>query len=133
MSLDPMSGVGCGFALLGADMLADALEPALLGQEPLEGALDTYASRSREFFLPHANGIAADSLMAKEPEAQLSIYRTIVADVSLQRDYIALTGRLLTPQAFQRAYLRALARSAKSGARHTGGHAALSQEKENIA
>ncbi|MBZ9788512.1 hypothetical protein LB456_13735, partial [Psychroflexus sp. CAK57W] len=63
-------------------------------------------------------GIVADSLIAKQPAAQAALYRAVIADPALQRDYLALTGRLITPQAFQRAYFSAHVRSQRAATAH---------------
>ncbi|HEY7891884.1 MAG TPA: NAD(P)/FAD-dependent oxidoreductase [Solirubrobacteraceae bacterium] len=41
-ALDPLWGVGCGFALQSAEWLADSVAPALSGAEPLEDGLKRY-------------------------------------------------------------------------------------------
>jgi flavin-dependent dehydrogenase len=49
-ALDPLWGVGCGFALQTSEWLADAVAPALNGAEPLEKGLKRYRRR-------HARGL----------------------------------------------------------------------------
>jgi flavin-dependent dehydrogenase len=49
-ALDPLWGVGCGFALQTSEWLADAVAPALSGAEPLEKGLKRYRRR-------HARGL----------------------------------------------------------------------------
>lgn len=106
LSLDPMSGVGCGFAMEAAALLDESLGPALQARtdSDISSALEAYALRFDARFAAHARGIVADSLIAKQPAAQAALYRSLIADPALQRDYLALTGRLITPQTFQRAY-----------------------------
>ncbi|APF89794.1 NAD(P)/FAD-dependent oxidoreductase (plasmid) [Ralstonia solanacearum] len=120
LSLDPMSGVGCGFAMEAAALLDEHLGPALQaqGNSAIGPALDAYASRFDTHFAAHARGIVADSLIAKQPAAQAALYRAVIADPALQRDYLALTGRLITPQAFQRAYFSAHVRSQRAATAH---------------
>jgi len=45
LAVDPLAGVGCGWAFEGAVRLGDALAPALLGEEPLGPALRRYRRR----------------------------------------------------------------------------------------
>jgi 2-polyprenyl-6-methoxyphenol hydroxylase-like FAD-dependent oxidoreductase len=45
LAIDPLWGVGCGWALQSAGWLADSVSPALLGGEPLPGALKRYRRR----------------------------------------------------------------------------------------
>jgi 2-polyprenyl-6-methoxyphenol hydroxylase-like FAD-dependent oxidoreductase len=42
LAIDPLWGVGCGWALQSAEWLADAVAPALRGAEPLEVGLERY-------------------------------------------------------------------------------------------
>jgi 2-polyprenyl-6-methoxyphenol hydroxylase-like FAD-dependent oxidoreductase len=49
-ALDPLWGVGCGFALQTSEWLADAVAPAVKGTEPLEKGLKRYRRR-------HARGL----------------------------------------------------------------------------
>jgi menaquinone-9 beta-reductase len=44
-ALDPLWGVGCGFALQTSEWLADSVAPALSGAEPLEKGLTRYRRR----------------------------------------------------------------------------------------
>lgn len=44
-ALDPLWGVGCGFALQSSEWLADAVAPALNGAEPMEKGLRRYRRR----------------------------------------------------------------------------------------
>jgi menaquinone-9 beta-reductase len=45
LATDPLFGVGCGWALQSAEWLADAVAPALAGEEPLAGGLKRYRRR----------------------------------------------------------------------------------------
>ncbi|EBA1655677.1 NAD(P)/FAD-dependent oxidoreductase [Salmonella enterica subsp. enterica] len=105
-SLDPMSGVGCSFALQTAAMLSQAVEASLHhGVIDEQSALQTWQRLFNDYFPPHARGIIADALIAKENQGQKSIFQTIVNDEGLQRQYRDLTGRLISPAAFQNAFL----------------------------
>ncbi|MBP2314300.1 NAD(P)/FAD-dependent oxidoreductase [Azospirillum soli] len=111
VSLDPMSGVGCGFAMTAADLLVEATAEALTSGADLAPALEAYARRHQETFAGHAQGIIADSVIAKSPETIEAVYGRICGDAGLQRDFIALTGRLIAPAQFQRSFLIAGAKS----------------------
>lgn len=54
MALDPLWGIGCGWALQSAEWLAESATGALLGAEPLEGALSRYRRRHRRALRGHA-------------------------------------------------------------------------------
>jgi len=106
LSLDPMSGVGCSFALQTAAMLAQAIEAtSQQGVINTKMALQTYKLQFNEYFTFHARGIIADALIAKDEQAQKSTFLTILNDPELQRQYRDLTGRLILPAAFQNKYL----------------------------
>jgi flavin-dependent dehydrogenase len=55
-AVDPLWGVGCGFALQTSEWLADSLAPALAGAEPLERGLKRYRRR-------HARGLGGHTKM----------------------------------------------------------------------
>lgn len=105
-SLDPMSGVGCSFALQTAAMLAQAVAASMQqGRIDTQLALQTYQRQFNEYFPFHARGIIADALIAKDEQAQQATFRTIRNDPELQRQYRDLTGRLILPAAFQSKFL----------------------------
>lgn len=111
LSLDPLSGVGCAFAIVAASMLAEATLPPLLEAKAFDDALAAYASRFNKVIFPHARGIMADSLIAKSPEMSLQTYRCITSDAALQREFVDLTGRLISPMRFQTAFASAMVRT----------------------
>lgn len=111
LSLDPLSGVGCGFAAKSADMLAEATWSALRGGTDLNEPLASYESEFNKLFLPHARGIKADSLIAKSPEMAVQTYRCITSSTRLQKDFVDLTGRIISPARFQAAYASAMVRA----------------------
>lgn len=111
-SLDPMSGVGCGFAMSTAALAVEVLKEVLVGTQDPAGdeAADRYRARFEAAILPHATGIMADSLIARSPESTHAVYRRIVADDRMQRLFIGLTGRVVTPAAFQRGFIASATR-----------------------
>jgi flavin-dependent dehydrogenase len=106
LSLDPMSGVGCAFALTGARLLADAFSDWDRSATGMEQALGAYARSYEATIAPHIAGICADSLGGKNHDAQRRAYQQIGADQALRPAYLALTGRMILPAVFQRAFLR---------------------------
>ncbi len=54
LAVDPLFGIGCGWALQSAEWLADSVTPALRGTEPLQGGLDRYRRRHRKELRGHA-------------------------------------------------------------------------------
>lgn len=108
LSLDPMSGVGCGFALVAADLLARSFANRSLDKEDVNDGLDEYRQRFADIILPHANGICGDSLVGKNEATRQRMFRTISGNQELSQKYLALTGRMLLPDEFQRALMRAM-------------------------
>jgi flavin-dependent dehydrogenase len=47
LATDPLFGIGCGWAFQSGEWLADSVEPALRGEEPLERGLERYRRRHR--------------------------------------------------------------------------------------
>lgn len=54
LAIDPLFGVGCGWAFQSAEWLADSVAPALHGQEPLQAGLARYRRRHRRGLDGHA-------------------------------------------------------------------------------
>jgi 2-polyprenyl-6-methoxyphenol hydroxylase-like FAD-dependent oxidoreductase len=54
LAIDPLWGVGCGWALQSAEWLADSVAPALGGAEPLEAGLGRYRRRHGRALRGHA-------------------------------------------------------------------------------
>jgi len=106
LALDPMSGVGCGFAFQSAEWLADHTAAALLEKSDLESALQSYRACHETRLQPHAAGIHADSLAEPDEGNKLSLYKEIIEDPELTDSFLALTGRIITPQSFQALYLK---------------------------
>lgn len=106
LSLDPMSGVGCGFALTSASLLAEAFQHWDRSPGKMDQALEAYARSYQATITPHVAGICADSLTGKSNEAQRSAYQNISANPQLRKAYLALTGRMILPAQFQRAFLQ---------------------------
>src|SRR5439155_22671716 len=54
LAIDPLWGVGCGWALQSAEWLGDTVAPALAGSEPLDRALKRYRRRYGRGLRGHA-------------------------------------------------------------------------------
>jgi 2-polyprenyl-6-methoxyphenol hydroxylase-like FAD-dependent oxidoreductase len=54
LAVDPLFGIGCGWALQSAEWLADSVTPALRGAEPLQSGLDRYKRLHRKELRGHA-------------------------------------------------------------------------------
>ena len=111
ISLDPMSGVGCAFAAVSAQLLVASTAAALLSKSDLSNALNDYSHKFEAYFRPHARGISADSLIARSAAATAAVYRRIAGNERLEHAFMALTGRLISPAQFQRAFLKEIGRA----------------------
>lgn len=54
LAVDPLFGIGCGWALQSGEWLADGVAPALRGEIPLEKGLDRYKRRHKRGLGGHA-------------------------------------------------------------------------------
>jgi 2-polyprenyl-6-methoxyphenol hydroxylase-like FAD-dependent oxidoreductase len=54
LAIDPLWGVGCGWALQSAEWLADSVSPALVRSEPLDAGLKRYRRRHARALRGHA-------------------------------------------------------------------------------
>lgn len=110
LSLDPMSGVGCGFALSSADLLARSFVGRSLDKAGIAEGLAEYRQRFSDTILPHVEGICADSLIERNEAFRLKMFQAISADPVLSRKYLAVTGRMLLPVELHGDLMRALTR-----------------------
>jgi flavin-dependent dehydrogenase len=108
LSLDPMSGVGCGFGLLTADLLARSFANRSLVKADIADGLAEYRQRFEGAITPHIDGICGDSLVDKDEATRRKMFEDISGNPELSQKYLALTGRMLLPSEFQRALMLAL-------------------------
>lgn len=107
-SLDPMSGVGCGFALASADLLASSFAGRSLAKADLKVGLDDYSERYATAIGTHVQGICADSLLGKNEAFRRKMFKTISESPELSQKFLAITGRLLPPGEFNQDLMRAM-------------------------
>ncbi len=101
-ALDPASGVGCGFAMMGASWLVDHTANSLITNlNELPQALEEYASYHSKWMKPHIKGIAADSRIRPNRDNEMAFYAELIKDKSIKEKFLSLTGRLITPNQFQ--------------------------------
>lgn len=108
LSVDAMSGVGCGFALVSADLLARSFADRSLDKADLTAGLAEYRQRFEEVLLPHVETICGDSLVEKNEASRQRMFQVISGNEELSQKYLALSGRMLMPNEFQRDLVRAL-------------------------
>ena len=107
MAIDPLSATGCAFAFQSAKMLFEITKNVIKVQTLLATALNEYAVRHTETFMPHFEGISAHSAL-KSTYSQKSFYDMIVNNKELSAQYLKLVGRLITPSAFQSFFINSM-------------------------
>lgn len=114
LAVDPLFGIGCGWALQSGEWLADSVAPALRGEAPLEQGLDRYKRR-------HARGLGGHTFLINDyatgrrlnPMERL-IFSAAVRDEKCARIFEGFGTRELRPQeAFPRLVPRAIAVNAR--------------------
>ncbi|HET7444038.1 MAG TPA: NAD(P)/FAD-dependent oxidoreductase [Solirubrobacterales bacterium] len=80
LAIDPIFGVGCGWALQSGEWLADAVAPALAGSEPLGPALERYRKRHTRELRWHAFMIHDYSSGRKLTPPEKALFKAAVND-----------------------------------------------------
>jgi menaquinone-9 beta-reductase len=114
LAVDPLFGIGCGWALQSGEWLADSVAPALSGEEPLEQGLKRYKRR-------HARGLGAHAFLINDyatgrPMSAIErlIFSAAARDERCARVFETFGTREIGPaQAFPRLLPRALAVNAR--------------------
>jgi menaquinone-9 beta-reductase len=96
-ALDPLWGVGCGFAFQSSEWLADSVAPALLGVEPLEQGLERYRRRYARGLRGHTMMILDYSSGRKLNPAERMLFSAATRDERLSRTFEAFGSRNVGP------------------------------------
>ena len=116
---DPLWGVGCGFALMSGEMLADAVGPVLASGGDVDAALERYRKRHRSVLGSHHFMMADYSSGRDLLPLEKLLYRAAVRDEVVARGMNRFGSRAepahksLTPGLIGRAVLANLSMSAK--------------------
>jgi menaquinone-9 beta-reductase len=114
LAVDPLFGIGCGWALQSGEWLADSVAPALSGREPLEKGLKRYKRR-------HARGLGGHAFLINDyatgrrmsPVERL-VFSSAARDSKCAAMFETFGTRQIGPeQAFPRMLPRALAVNAR--------------------
>jgi 2-polyprenyl-6-methoxyphenol hydroxylase-like FAD-dependent oxidoreductase len=97
LAIDPLWGVGCGWALQAADWLADSVAPALAGSMPLADALKHYRRRHTRALRGHAAMIYDYAGGRKFNPAERMLFTASVHDRRLARVMEAYGSRNIGP------------------------------------
>jgi len=139
MAIDPLWGVGCGFAFQTAEWLCDSVTPALLRGEPLDESLERYRRAYLRGLRGHAQMMIGFATGRKLNAGERLIFSATARDTKLALEFDALGSRRITPE---RALVRTLPRALFVNARGVlqrrapaavSAHAAVAPEREQVA
>jgi 2-polyprenyl-6-methoxyphenol hydroxylase-like FAD-dependent oxidoreductase len=124
LAIDPLWGVGCGWALQSSEWLADGVAPALLGREPLRRGLARYRRRHARALRGHAMMIYDYASGRKFSPAERLLFSGAARDERLSGVMEAFGTRNIGPlQMMASALPRALMVRAGRSLRRRGGTA----------
>lgn len=114
LAVDPLFGIGCGWALQSGEWLADSVAPTLRGEAPLEKGLDRYKRLHKRGLGSHAFLINDYATGRRLNPMERLIFSAAVRDEKCARVFEAFGTRELRPQqAFPRLMPRAIAVNAR--------------------
>jgi menaquinone-9 beta-reductase len=110
LAIDPLWGVGCGWALQSGEWLAEAVAPALAGTEPLDAALARYRKRWTRALRGHARVIHDYANGRRFNAGERFVFSAAVHDDRIATQMDAFGTRTISPgQALARTIPRAVA------------------------
>jgi flavin-dependent dehydrogenase len=98
MAIDPLWGVGCGWAFQAAEWLADSVTPALQGHEPLDAGLQRYSRRFRRALAGHARLMDNYASGRRFDPFERALMSTAAADPRAARVLEAFATRNVGPE-----------------------------------
>jgi flavin-dependent dehydrogenase len=114
LAIDPLWGVGCGFAFQTAEWMADAVAPALGGAEPLQTGLERYRKRHAKGLRGHTALMLDYSSGRRFNPGERLIFSAAVHDERVARVFEAFGTRRIGPaSAFPRLVPLSLAAHAR--------------------
>ncbi len=114
-ALDPLWGIGCGFAFQSAEWLADSIAPAMSGAESLEQGLERYRRRYARRLRGHTAMITDYSSARKLNLGERTLFSAATRDERLARTFEAFGSRNIGPA---RMLVSAMPRAVFVNARH---------------
>lgn len=115
MAVDPLFGVGCGWAVQSGEWLAASVAPALAGEEPLEAGLARYRRRHRRALRGHVSLINDYASGRKMNPGERLIFAGAARDPKLATSFEAFGTRSIGPARF---FATAVPRAMAVNARH---------------
>jgi 2-polyprenyl-6-methoxyphenol hydroxylase-like FAD-dependent oxidoreductase len=100
LAIDPLWGVGCGWAMQSAEWLADSVAPALAGAEPLDRALKRYRRRHARELGGFARLMEDFSSGRSLNRGERLLFRAAVLDEHVAERFDAFGTRRVRPERF---------------------------------
>ncbi len=122
LAVDPLFGVGCGWAVQSAEWLAGSVAPALRGEEELSAGLQRYRRRHRKGLRGHATMINDYASGRRMNPGERLIFSGAARDQRLAMDFEAFGTRSIGPARF---FASAIPRAITVNARHALGRRRL--------
>jgi 2-polyprenyl-6-methoxyphenol hydroxylase-like FAD-dependent oxidoreductase len=97
---DPLWAIGCGFALITGEALADQVSGCLDDSQALDAATARFTEWLRQEVLPHHELAARFSIARRLRPIERVLFRASMTDEALRADFERLAARLITPQRF---------------------------------
>ena len=127
LAVDPLFGVGCGWALQSAEWLAESVAPALAGDEPLQRGLNRYRRRHRRELRGHAFLINDYSSGRHLRAGERALYAAAARDPKVAAAFEAIGTRCAKPG---RIGARIMPRALLVNARHSLSRSRESEDHE---
>ena len=118
MAVDPLFGVGCGWAFQSGEWLAKSVAPALAGAEPLHAGLARYRRQHRRALRGHATMINEYASGRKMQPGEKLLFSAAARDPRLAERFEAFATRSVGPARF---FATAIPRAVAVNARHALG------------
>lgn len=116
LAVDPLFGVGCGWALQSAEWLAESVAPALRGEGLLGDGLAAYRRRHRHELLGHATQINEQATGRRQNLGERMLFAAAARDPGLATTFDAFATRQIPPG---RTLASMMPRAVVVNARHT--------------
>jgi 2-polyprenyl-6-methoxyphenol hydroxylase-like FAD-dependent oxidoreductase len=126
LAVDPLFGVGCGWAFQSAEWLADGVTPALRGEEPLDRGLDRYRRRHTDVLRGHAFSINNYATGRRMRWGERMLFAAAARDREIAATFDEVGTRRVKPgRTIAKVMPRVIAVNARHGLarRRTGGRA----------
>jgi 2-polyprenyl-6-methoxyphenol hydroxylase-like FAD-dependent oxidoreductase len=113
LAVDPLFGVGCGWALQSSEWLSTEILAALRGEEPLADGLARYRRRHRDELRGHALQINEQATGRRQNAGERILFAAAARDQKIAERFDAFATRSIRPGGLARIVPRAIAVNAR--------------------